>query len=434
LLILKFAMGLYHESCIMNHIRVLIVDDSPFIRKALLRIFELEPTIEVVGAARDGKEAVEKVISLNPDVITLDIMMPVMDGIETLKIIMEIKPTPVLMLSQYTQEGAELTLNALEFGAMDFVDKSRTGLMDFSSLAKEIISKIKAIAGKKPLRIADLSTRKAIPLHPPLEKGGWGDLKEGEKDFQTKGIIDVVAIGTSTGGPPALQMLLPKFPKNISFGILIVQHMPVGFTEPLAKRLDSMCNIHVKEAEEGDEIQPGIALIAPSGMHMTVSHPPLNPLPSREGRREKDTLSKGERKDVRHPSNEETHHRGSSETVKSPLPLRERDRVRGDLKGEYKGVKLDIEPLNAVHRPSVDVLFKSVAENYGSRSMGVILTGMGSDGAKGMQMIKEQGGITLAQDEATSTIFGMPKVAVEKGVVDKIVPITSMAEEILKAV
>lgn len=335
----------------MPEIRVLIVDDSPFIRKALLRIFESEPSIAVVGVARNGKEAIEKIIELEPDVITLDIMMPDMDGIETLKIIMETKPTPVLMLSQYTHEGTELTLNALEFGAMDFVDKSTTGLMDFFGLAKEIISKVKAITGQKPLRIA--SSSMAL------------------QDYKSRGIIDAVAIGTSTGGPHALQVLLPRFPKDISFGVLIVQHMPHGFTGPLAKRLDTMCQIHIKEAEEGDEIEPGIALIAPSGLHMKI-------------------------------------------------------------RKTQKLIRLDMEPLNTVHRPSVDVLFQAVADNYGSRSIGVILTGMGSDGAKGIRLMKEQGAVTLAQDEETSVIFGMPKVAIESGVIDKVAPITSMAEEILK--
>lgn len=335
----------------MPEIRVLIVDDSPFIRKALLRIFESEPSISVVGVARNGKEAVEKVVELGPDVITLDIMMPEMDGIETLKIIMETKPTPVLMLSQYTHEGTELTLNALELGAMDFVDKSTTGLMDFFGLAKEIISKVKAIMGQKPLRIA--SSSMAL------------------QDYKSRGLIDAVAIGTSTGGPPALQVLLPKFPKDISFGVLIVQHMPHGFTGPLAKRLDTMCQIHVKEAEEGDKIEPGIALIAPSGLHMKV---------------------------------------------------RKNQRL----------IRLDMEPLNTAHRPSADVLFQAVADSYGSRSIGVILTGMGSDGAKGIILMKEQGAVTLAQDEETSTIFGMPKVAIESGVIDKVLPITSIAEEIMK--
>lgn len=342
----------------MSKIRVLIVDDSLFVRKMLLRIFESEPTITVVGTAKSGKEAIEKVVEMSPDVVTLDIMMPEMDGIEALKTIMEIRPTPVLMLSQYAHEGAELTLHALELGAMDFVDKSTEGLMDFFGLAKQIVSKIKAIAGRRPSKIA------ATP----------SEIKE----YVCKDIIDVVAVGSSTGGPTALQMLLPKFPREIEFGIVIVQHMPIGFTGPLAKRLDSMCSISIKEAEDGDKIEKGLALIAPSGLHMKV-------------------------------------YRNNPE-----------DGTKGN-------VKLDPEPSTATHRPSVDVLFSSVAQSFGNRSLGVLLTGMGSDGAMGMRMIKEKGGFTFAQDEATSTIFGMPRVAIEKGAVDKVVPIISMAEEILKA-
>lgn len=363
----------------MSKIRVLIVDDSLFIRKALQRIFESKPGIEVAGVARDGKEAIEKVRSLSPDVITLDIMMPGMDGIETLKILMETKPTPVLMLSQYTQKGTDLTLKALDLGAMDFIDKSSTGLKDFFGLAEEIISKIKAIAGSRPRKITTPS--KTV------------------RKYTGKGIIDVVAIGTSTGGPPALQILLPKFPREISFGLLIVQHMPHGFTGPLAKRLDTISRIHVKEADEGDKIEPGLALIAPSGLHMTVKREQSPHSPQR----------------IRVSA--EAARRGKGSKVA----------VRGK-------VKLDVEPSNTLHKPSVDLLFQSVAKSYGNRSLGVILTGMGSDGLKGMQAIKHESGITLAQDEGTSVIFGMPRAAIEKGVVDKVMPITSMAEEIMKKV
>ncbi len=332
-------------------IRVLIVDDSSFVRKALLRIFESEPSIEVVGVAKNGREALEKVASLNPDVVTLDIMMPVMDGIETLKILMDRHPVPVLVLSQFAHEGAELTLKALQLGAMDFIDKSSTGIMDFLSLAAEIVSKVRAIAHNEP---------KALTYEHRILSG-----------YSPKGIVDVVAIGASTGGPPALGMILQRLPKDIGFGILIVQHMPRGFTAALAQRFDSICSIHVKEAEDRDRIEPGLALIAPSGLHMKV----------RKGR---------------------------------------------------GFVRLDAEPTQLVHRPSVDVLFESVAGSYGPRSLGVILTGMGSDGAKGMKVLKDAGALTLAQDEATSVIFGMPRVAISIGAVDKVIPLTDMAEEIMK--
>ncbi len=334
-------------------IRILIADDSPFVRRALLRIFGSEPSMAVIGVARNGKEAVEKILSMKPDVVTLDIMMPVIDGIETLKIIMESNPVPVLVLSQFTHEGTELTLKALELGAMEFVDKSTRGIMDFITLASEIVSKVRAIAHQKPKRLVCESS---------VLNG-----------YSPRDAVDVVAIGASTGGPPALEMILRKLPRQISFGVLVVQHMPRGFTRPLAERLDSVCDIRVKEAENGDRIEKGLALIAPSGLHMKV------------GKRD------------------------------SP-------------------VSLDLEPLDLVHRPSVDVLFHSVAVAYGRRSLGVILTGMGSDGVRGMKDIKERGGITLAQDEATSIIFGMPKVAIQSGVVRKVVPLTEIAEEILKRV
>lgn len=331
-------------------IRVLIVDDSPFVRKALIRVFESDPATEVAGAARNGREAVEKALSLKPDVITLDIMMPVMDGIDALRAIMEHRPVPVLMLSQFTHDGAELTLRALELGAMDFVDKSTTGMMDFLSLANEILAKVKAISHHKP-------KRHAYSHFAPDE-------------YVPQNLIDVVAIGASTGGPPALQVILQKLPPNIAFGVLIVQHMPKGFTATLAERLDSLCAFKVREAEEGDRVEPGTALVAPSGLHMRA------------------------------------------------------------MDG---AVKLDIEPLGVSHRPSVDVLFDSVADGYGRRSIGVILTGMGSDGAKGLARIKYAGGKTIAQDEATSTIFGMPRVAIETGAVDLTLPLTDIADEILRS-
>ncbi len=339
----------------IDKIRVLIIDDSPFVRKALLRIFDSDPLIKVVDTASNGREGLEKALLLKPDVITLDVQMPEMDGLEVLKRIMDIQPTPVLMLSQFTKEGADLTLRALELGAMDFVDKSSKGYMNFFELATEILTKVKTIAIGKPIRVTD----KKKPL------------------YSTKGdrVVDVVAIGASTGGPQALQVLLPKFPKNINFGILIVQHISKGFTKSLAKRLNSLSAIDVKEAKDGDRIVPGLALIAPSGIHM---------------------------------------------------------KLKKDTSDQDILVRLDPEPKDSVHKPSVDVLFESVAKIFGARAIGVILTGMGSDGVEGLKRIKEKGGITIAQDEKTSVIFGMPKVAIERGIVDKVVSIDEMAKEILK--
>jgi two-component system chemotaxis response regulator CheB len=336
----------------MDSIRVIIVDDSSFVRRALMRIFDETPGIEVVGSASAGEEAIEKVISLNPDVVTLDINMPGMDGIDTLKVIMEKRPTPVLMLSQFTKQGADLTLRALELGAMDFVDKSSTGMMDFLDLAREIVAKVTAIAGGRPVRRGLYAGALPCP--------------------GTRGLIDVVAVGASTGGPMALQTLLSAFPMEVPFALVVVQHMPPGFTGPLARRLDTLCAIRVKEAEEGDHVVPGICLIAPAGLHMTI----------RKGR-------------------------------------------------EFTRARMSPGPPGEIHRPSVDVLFASVAKQFGKRAVGVLLTGMGSDGVRGMSEIKKCGGFTIAQDEASSAIFGMPRVAIEQEVVDKVTPLGSIAAEIL---
>ncbi len=337
-------------------IRVLIVDDSSFVRKALARIFSSDPLLEIAGTAGSGQEALEKVVVLAPDVITLDIMMPGMDGLETLKAIMEIRPTPVLMLSQLTQRGTELTLKALDLGAMDFVDKSSANIMDFFELAREIRTKVHSMVDGRPLKT-----------------GVGADIRSSAEVAGGRGLVDVVAIGASTGGPVALQMILPRFPKGISFSILVVQHMPPGFTGPLAKRFDMLCDIPVREAREGDAVRPGEVLIAPAGLHMTVR----------------------------------------------------------SMAG-HASVTLGLEPQDEIHRPSIDVLFASVARSFGRRAVGVILTGMGSDGAVGLKAIKEEGGVAIAQDEATSAIFGMPRAAAEKGAVDKMLPVTSIAEEILK--
>jgi two-component system chemotaxis response regulator CheB len=337
-------------------IRVLAVDDSPFVRKALIRAFSEDPLIELAGTAENGKEAVRKALELKPDVITLDIMMPSMDGLEALELIMRSAPVPVVMLSQLTREGAELTLKALELGAMDFVDKSAAGAMDFfSGLGGEIISKVKAVAGHKP-QTKHLKPEASVST---LQKG--------------KGLVDAVLIGASTGGPPALQSILEKMPADIDFGILVVQHMPVGFIRSLASRLDSVCRIKVKEAEDGERVRPGAALIAPSGIHMKIKNGMDGPL-----------------------------------------------------------IALDLNPPGSLHRPSVDVLFESAADTFGKRCIGVVLTGMGNDGSQGVRAVKEGGGMVIVQDEASSVIFSMPRAAAETGCVDIVLPVSEIAGSILE--
>lgn len=340
-------------------IRVLVVDDSAFVRQALSRILGGDPDLQVVGLAADGKEGIDKVVALKPDVVTLDIQMPRMGGLEALKHIMAESPVPVLLLSSLTREGAAITLQGLELGALDFVDKSRVqGNMNLLNLAEELKAKIRAVVGAAPrlgrrVIVPGLAAAPAPHVHR----------------------CDVVAIATSTGGPPALQAIIPRLPDNLACAILVVQHMPLGFTRSLAERLDSRSELTVREAEEGDAIEPGLVFIAPAGRHMKVRR-----------------------------------------------------------KGTKVKVVLDDEPRSSLHRPSADVLMTAVAQAYGSRALGVILTGMGADGVEGLRAIREAGGRTLAESEETCAIYGMPKAAVEAGVVDRSVPVTRVADEILAAV
>jgi two-component system chemotaxis response regulator CheB len=343
-------------------IRVLVVDDSAFVRQALTRMLGSAPDIQVVGTAVDGKEGWEKALDLRPDVVTLDVKMPRMDGLEALRRIMADCPTAVLLLSSQTKEGAEVTLRGLELGAMDFVDKTSVqGQMNLLSLSDELQAKVRALASVPRARLRPFPlVREAGPSTMPA---------------QHTARAQVVVIGTSTGGPPALQAIIPRLPQVMPCAVLVVQHMPVGFTRSLAERLDARSAVEVREARHDDVVRPGSVLIAPAGQHMKL-------------------------------------------------------RRRGaDIR-----VWLDDEPRAALHRPSVDVLMASAAKVYGTRALGVVLTGMGSDGVEGLRAIRAAGGLTLAESEETCVIYGMPKAAVEAGVVDKAVPLTRMADEILGAV
>ncbi len=343
-----------------DRIRVLIVDDSAFVRQALSRMLSAAPDIEVVGVAADGPEGIGKTKALEPDVVTLDVKMPRMGGLEALKQIMAECPVPVLLLSSLTQEGAEITLRGLELGALDFVDKSSVqGHMNLAGLAGELLTKIRALAGSPRAHGGPAPTATWAPgARPP-------DAPRAQ----------VVAIGASTGGPPALQAIIPRLPKELEAVVLVVQHIPAGFTRSLANRLAARSVLPVREARDGEAVIPGRVLIAPAGLHMKLRR------------------------------------RGSA--VK---------------------VVLDEEPRSSLHRPSVDVLMTSVAKVYGPRALGVVLTGMGSDGAIGLGAIRQAGGRTLAESEESCVIYGMPKAAVEAGVVDRSVPLSGMAAEILAAV
>lgn len=336
-------------------IRTLVVDDSKFMRTLVADMLVSDPEIDVIATAKDGEDAVAKARLHHPDVITLDVEMPRMDGLEALKAIMNENPTSVVMLSALTQEGADATLEALHHGAVDFVPKPSGSLsLDIAKVKDLLISRIKAAALAKP------GKRPAPRLH------------RARTSFRRVTGKHIIAIGTSTGGPRALSELLPQLPGDIPAGILIVQHMPPWFTKSLAERLDRSCAIRVKEAAVGDKIEDGQALIAPGDYHMVVKQ------------------------------------------------------------AENGGRVVDLNqdpPVHAV-RPAADITLQSVAASYGSRTLGVILTGMGSDGARGMEAIKKHGGKTLVSDEETSLIFGMPKAAIDLGCVDRIAPLHKIPEEI----
>jgi two-component system chemotaxis response regulator CheB len=340
-------------------IRVLVVDDSAFVRQALSRMIGSAPDMEVVGTAGDGAEGLQKVRELQPDVVTLDIKMPRVDGLVALQRIMAECPVPVLLLSSLTSEGADVTLRGLELGAVDFVDKSRVeGPMNLLALADELQAKVRVLAWSREKR-GSPATAPAL----------------GEAVAAAPGRPEVVVIGASTGGPPALQQIIPQLPASLALAVLVVQHMPVGFTRSLAERLAARSRLPVQEAVEGEVVQAGRVLIAPAGRHMKVRR-----------------------------------------------------------RGNTVRVVLDDEPREALHRPSVDVLMASAAKAYGARVMGLLLTGMGADGVEGLRAIRQAGGLTLAESEETCIIFGMPKAALEAGVVDRAVPLHRLAEEIRGAV
>lgn len=341
-------------------IRVLVIDDSALMRKMITQMLQREPSIEVVGTAMDGSFGLKKIEELRPDVVTLDLEMPQMDGLEMLRHITRRNPVPVIVVSSHSIQGAKETFQALQWGAFDFVPKPQENVsLTIDTIAEELVAKVKAagVARKPRLEIASVdperlrSARK--PVRPPASA----------RVAPTK----IVAIGISTGGPNALSYLLSQLPADFPGSILIVQHMPEGFTQMFAHRLSESCAIEVKEAQSGDLLLAGRALICPGNRHMRVRRMALG--------------------DV--------------------VVLGDDGRVNG-------------------HRPSVDVLFRSVAEEYGGRTIALIMTGMGEDGADGIKMIKDAGGLAVAQDEASSVVFGMPKVAIERGHVNRIVSLDAL--------
>jgi two-component system chemotaxis response regulator CheB len=346
-------------------ISVLVTDDSAFMRTALTRMIVSDPALRVVGTAVDGIDALDKISSLDPDVVTLDVEMPRMNGLETLKRIMSELPRPVIMVSSITQEGAVATLEALEYGAFDYIPKDLSyASLDIVKIRDDLIAKIKVAAERRRPR----PPRRA-PLPTPTKAAV----------VQDRGSVRrcpaIVSIGTSTGGPKALQQILPMLPADLPVGIVIVQHMPVGFTGPFAQRLNNLCKVRVKEASPNELVEPGTVYIAPAGYQMSVY--------------------------------------GTSFS-KAAIAIRD-------------------TPRDLLHIPSVDVMMLSVAEVFRNAAMGIILTGMGGDGALGMQAIARYGGLTVGQDEATCAVYGMPRTCAEMGVLGRVVPLEQVPEQILFA-
>lgn len=343
-------------------VRVLVVDDSAFARLTISKYLEGDPSIEVVGLARDGLDALEKVKLLDPDVVTMDVEMPKLDGIGTLERIMDDFPRPVIMLSSITGEGAEVTIRALELGAIDFFLKpSLINPTGRNEVNNDLIDKIKNAShidvSKLVWRVKKLlaGTARTVAIRPPVKHSS-------EKPRR------VVIIGTSTGGPRALYEVVPGIPADIPATVVIVQHMPAKFTKSLAERLNELSQIPVKEAEAGDRLITGHALVAPGGFHMVVTA------------------------------------------------------------GGGIGLTLD-KPVCGL-RPAIDVTMESLVGQYGASCLGVVLTGMGSDGTNGCAMIKAAGGNVISEDESTCIIYGMPRCVAEAGLADEVVPLGDIAERI----
>jgi two-component system chemotaxis response regulator CheB len=360
----------------MRKIKVLIVDDSALVRKIMTQMLSGDPAIEVVGTAPDPYVARDKIKELNPDVLTLDVEMPRMDGVTFLGHLMRLRPMPVVMVSSLTEQGADVTLHALELGAVDFVTKPKVDVAHgLSEYAQEIIAKVKMAAGAR-LRPSpvngvrlDLLKSSLTPLTPPLT---FPLSPAAQRHFRTTDKI--IAIGASTGGTEAIKDVLVEMPAHAP-GTVITQHIPELFSASFAKRLNSVSAMTVCEAQDGQQILPGHAFVAPGNRHLLVA---------RDGARYVCRLHDG-------------------------------------------------PPVNR-HKPSVDVLFRSVAQNAGSNAIGVILTGMGNDGAAGMKEMREAGAPTIAQDENTSVVWGMPGEAVKLGGAAQVLPLPKVAGEMMRLV
>lgn len=351
-------------------ISVVIVDDSAFMRKSLSIMLESDPDIKVIGTARNGQEGLELVKNLRPDVATLDIEMPVMDGLTALKKIMNECPTSVIMVSSLTTEGADSTLKALELGAVDFIPKELSYVnVNITKIKEDLISKVKEIVKQKVIK------ERLNRLRSISKSGQQEVVRKPQSQIPQIG-FKAVAIGISTGGPLSLQKIIPVLSERINVPIFIVQHMPPKFTKSLADRLNLLSKLNVKEAENGEPVQNGTVYIAPGGFHMTI-------------------------------------------------------RKNGMACNQ---IVISSEPSTTLHRPSVDVMINSVVGLYGKHTLGVIMTGMGKDGFEAIKNLKSLGGYAIAQDEPTCIVYGMPKAIVDAGFADNILPLEKIPEIINKVV
>lgn len=342
------------------------MDDSAFMRRIIRQMIESDPELEVVGMARDGKEGVDMTLTLEPDVVTMDIEIPRMDWLTATAVIMDKFPTPIIIISSLSVEGAKATFDALDKGAIDYIGKNLVdSALDVIKIQNELISKIRGIAKKKSRLIAMRGAAGTKAVAPHYIKTSFATQK-----------IGMVAIGASTGGPRAIQEILSRLPKELTTPFVVSVHMPKAFTGAFAERINSLCVLNVKEAEDGEGLKQGSVLVSPGGVQTRI-------------------------------------------------------RKRG-ITDFY--VELRDDPFNAIYKPCIDITITSVADAFPGRSMGVILTGMGHDGLEGMRQIKAKGGKTIAQNEETCTVYGMPKAVVDAGLADKVAPIEAIAGEIVNMI
>lgn len=349
-----------------RQINVVIVDDSAFMRKSITLMLESDPDIKVVGAARDGREGIELIRKHRPQVVTMDIEMPGMDGLSALKIIMKEMPLPVLMFSSLTTEGADATLEALHLGAVDFIPKDMSYVnVNITGKRDELIEKVKHVANSAALRLRFSRMNRPVPAVKPAAPSSHVHRSvavPSRRDFKA------MVLGISTGGPFALLNMLPKLPEDFPLGIAVVQHMPPRFTHSLAERINSMAALTVKEAEEGDILEPGIVLIAPGGKHLNFR------------------------------------------------------RAGSDVAARITDL-----PSDTLYRPSADVMMGSALEVFNGPLLGVIMTGMGKDGLEALRRVKSKGGYVVAQNEESCVVYGMPKAVVDDGIADAVVSLDEIA-------